>query len=324
MAKLIRRLPIFLILKVGILSTFLFAIIWGFLITFDKDVLGMSSCKCPTHDYETISDTRKKALSNHRLCILVPFRERFEELMEFAPHMKEFLNNQHVDYKIVVVNQLDKYRFNRASLINAGFLETRSECDYVAMHDVDLLPLSNELVYAFPEEGQPLHLAAPHLHPIYHYKNYAGGILLMQSSDFEKLNGLSNKYWGWGREDDEFFVRMKKAKFTITRPGNLTTGYKSFRHVHDRRKRPRDYNRYFNQSEKTRRLDRETGVTTVKYAVDNVKELIIDGAPVTFINIYLECNVDATPWCLQLEDHEFYMKGLEEKNKLKDIKTEKT
>ena len=80
-------------------------------------------------------------------------------------------------------------RFNRASLINVGFLETRHNCDYIAMHDVDLLPLNEELRYDFPENG-PYHLAAPHLHPLYHYKTFVGGILLLRSKDFEKVPRL--------------------------------------------------------------------------------------------------------------------------------------
>ena len=29
---------------------------------------------------------------------------------------------------------------------------------------------------------------------------------------------MSNKYWGWGLEDDEFFVRMRQANLVIERP----------------------------------------------------------------------------------------------------------
>ena len=39
-----------------------------------------------------------------------------------------------------MVNQADSWRFNRAALINVGFKESSSSCDYIAMHDVDLLP----------------------------------------------------------------------------------------------------------------------------------------------------------------------------------------
>ncbi|CAG5128585.1 unnamed protein product [Candidula unifasciata] len=270
------------------------------------------------------NEVQSKSTADHTLCVLVPFRNRFEELLEFAPYLHTFLNKQNVKHKLVVINQMDSYRFNRASLINAGFLETRSQCDYIAMHDVDLLPVNGALSYAFPEMG-PFHLAAPHLHPLYHYKTYVGGILLLQSQHFEMLNGLSNKYWGWGREDDEFFVRMKKAKLTLGRPGNLTTGYRSFRHIHDHFKRPRDQNRFFDQFEKTRRVDKETGVSTVKYKVDSVKDLVISGAPVTVINVLLVCDLNLTPWCLQAEDHAWYNKSVLHKNapstKIKSIST---
>ena len=32
---------------------------------------------------------------------------------------------------------------------------------------------------------------------------------------FEQLNGLSNLFWGWGREDDEFYLRMKEAGLKV-------------------------------------------------------------------------------------------------------------
>ncbi|XP_076460967.1 beta-1,4-galactosyltransferase 7-like isoform X2 [Babylonia areolata] len=242
----------------------------------------------------------------HKVAVLVPFRDRFEELMEFVPYLSIFLRQQSKPYKIFVLNQVDNYRFNRASLINVGYLESKGECDHVAMHDVDLLPVNPELLYRYPENG-PYHLAAPHLHPMYHYKTFVGGILLVKNEDFEKLNGMSNRYWGWGREDDEFYVRMKKANLQISRPGNLTTGYRSFRHIHDKRRHPRDNYRYFNQREKTKRLDRETGVATVKYSIDSQRELTIDSYPVTILNIKLECNLTATPWCLRPEDHHLYL-----------------
>lgn len=57
----------------------------------------------------------KKSL--HRLAILVPFRDRFEELLIFAPHIKQFLDKQNIDYHIFVLNQvyfdiiIDKFNY---------------------------------------------------------------------------------------------------------------------------------------------------------------------------------------------------------------------
>ena len=82
-------------------------------------------------------------------------------------------------------------RFNRASLLNVGFMEARNNnCDYIAMHDVDLLPLNKDLYYGFPEKG-PFHVSAPFLHPKYHYKTFVGGILIMSIAQFEKVSFLA-------------------------------------------------------------------------------------------------------------------------------------
>lgn len=158
-----------------------------------------------------------------RLALIVPFRDRFEELLQFAPHMEQFLADQGIPHHIFVMNQVDRYRFNRASLINAGFLFTKDRFDYIAMHDVDLLPQNPNLHYSFPKRG-PLHIAAPELHPKYHYPTFVGGILLVAKEHFRALNGMSNKYWGWGLEDDEFYVRIMDAGLKVYRPENIKTG----------------------------------------------------------------------------------------------------
>lgn len=79
-----------------------------------------------------------------------------------------------------------RFRFNRASLINVGHLESGNDTDYLAMHDVDLLPLNDALDYGFPEDG-PFHVASPELHPLYHYKTYVGGILLLSKKHYHMV-----------------------------------------------------------------------------------------------------------------------------------------
>ncbi len=138
------------------------------------------------------------AVRKHKLGLVVPFRDRFEELLDFVPAISNYLNVKNIDFKIYVVNQIDNFRFNRASLINVGFLESMTECDYMAMHDVDLIPLNTDLNYGYPVEG-PYHVAAPWLHPNYNYKDFIGGILIINKKQFLKVNGMSNKFWGWGK-----------------------------------------------------------------------------------------------------------------------------
>lgn len=261
--------------------------------------LPQSQCSCP----ELLT---KKPIINfeHKLGIVVPFRDRFEELLEFVPHMDKFLTAQQINYKIYVINQIDQYRFNRASLINVGYLIAVDDgCDYIAMHDVDLLPLNPNLSYNYPTSGL-FHLASPELHPRYHYATFVGGILIAKKTDFEIVNGMSNKYWGWGLEDDEFYVRVKEAAINISRPINITTGIENtFRHIHDRVVRKRDMAKCFNQREVTRRRDRQTGLRDVAYVVQSHKLVNIDDAPVTVINVALKCNRTITPWCLCSEEN---------------------
>ena len=78
-------------------------------------------------------------------------------------------------------------RFNRASLLNIGFMLSKNECDYMVMHDIDLLPLNDDLQYRYPAEG-PLHISAPELHPLYHYKKFVGGILSMTREQFTRVS----------------------------------------------------------------------------------------------------------------------------------------
>lgn len=126
----------------------------------------------------------------HQLAVLVPFRGRYEELLQFAPHIHKFLNRQRLRHQIWVINQQDEFRFNRASLLNIGHLLTREMCDYLVMHDVDLLPDNNDLNYGYPEDG-PFHVSSPELHPLYHYKTFIGGIFIMTREQFEKASYIA-------------------------------------------------------------------------------------------------------------------------------------
>ncbi|CAG2122934.1 unnamed protein product, partial [Medioppia subpectinata] len=134
----------------------------------------------------------------------------------------------------------------------------------MAMHDIDLLPLNPDLSYRFPSDG-PFHVSAPNLHPKYHYKTFVGGILVISGQHFERVNGMSNNYWGWGLEDDEFYVRLKEANLVVSRPEDITTGINdTFSHIHNP-SRKRDTVRLFNQKEITRKRDRKTGLNSVQF-----------------------------------------------------------
>ncbi|XP_048001653.1 beta-1,4-galactosyltransferase 7 [Leguminivora glycinivorella] len=238
-----------------------------------------------------------KLSQKQRLAVIVPFRDRFEELLEFVPHMHDFLNRQGILFHIFVIQQKDNNRFNRASLINVGFLHTKKDYDYIAMHDVDLLPMNDNLKYTYPA-ANPVHISSPQTHPNYHYATFIGGILLIRREQFELVHGMSNNYWGWGLEDDEFYLRLKDAGLQVQRPAGITTGPEdTFKHIHDKTYRRRDHRKCFNQREVTRRRDRETGLRDVAYRVHSEHALTVDGLEATVVTVELVCDEKKTPWC---------------------------
>ena len=56
------------------------------------------------------NEATNTVINSHQLAVVVPFRNRFEELLEFAPHIHSFLLRQNVQHQIWVINQVDKHR----------------------------------------------------------------------------------------------------------------------------------------------------------------------------------------------------------------------
>ena len=48
-------------------------------------------------------DSDDESWGPHQLGVVVPYRDRFEELLEFVPHMHSYLNAKKVKHKIFIV-----------------------------------------------------------------------------------------------------------------------------------------------------------------------------------------------------------------------------
>ena len=142
-----------------------------------------------------------------KLSIVVPYRKREQHLSLFVPHMEKFLNqNVGENWEIVIVNQADEKPFNRAKLLNVGFAESK-DCDYFCFHDVDMLPIESDYSIC----SGPTHMAseAEQFGWKLPYDGYFGGVTMFDKESFEKINGYSNEYWGWGAEDDDVLARCQ-------------------------------------------------------------------------------------------------------------------
>ena len=146
-----------------------------------------------------------------KLAIIVPYRDREEHLAKFVPHMDKFLSDKGINFKIFVVEQGNDRPFNRGWLINVGYdISSQQGYDYFCFHDVDMLPEDKSCDYSWVEK--PTHLAARLSKFNYRlvYPEYFSGVTLFNKEHFEWINGYSNKYWGWGFEDDDLLYRCRK------------------------------------------------------------------------------------------------------------------
>lgn len=75
--------------------------------------------------------------------------------------MHSFLQSQLLSYQIFVIEQYSNDTFNRAKLMNIGYIEARKrhKFDCYVFHDVDMLPLDSYILYNCSVNG-PIHMAS--------------------------------------------------------------------------------------------------------------------------------------------------------------------
>ena len=161
-----------------------------------------------------------------KLGICIPYRNRESHLKVLLPHLTKFLNKKGIPHQFYIAHQTDDKLFNRGAMKNIAAKHAFEDgCDYVAFHDVDMLPENDNCDYSYPAE-YPTHIATKLSKYKYklNYEQYFGGVVLMTKEHVEKTNGYSNGYWDWGMEDDDLFWRCIYENLSNR---NLFTEYKN-------------------------------------------------------------------------------------------------
>ncbi|XP_036344951.1 beta-1,4-N-acetylgalactosaminyltransferase bre-4-like [Rhagoletis pomonella] len=143
------------------------------------------------------------------VAIVIPFRDRYAHLAVFLRNIHPFLMKQHIAYRIFLIEQTNGKAFNRAALMNIGFLEALKmyPWDCFIFHDVDLLPLDNRNLYTCPRQPRHMSVSIDTLNFKLPYRSIFGGVSAMTREHFQLVNGFSNSYFGWGGEDDDMSNR---------------------------------------------------------------------------------------------------------------------
>ena len=149
--------------------------------------------------------------------IIVPYRDRDDQIVVFLAHMNAYftyrreLSDVDLRFDMIVIEQFDNIYFNRAWLFNVGFLSSQLGDTCVVMLDVDSLA---DFSVDFTDCDPPTHFASnTDRHPF--YSGFMGIALGMKASQWKTINGAGNHYWGWGKEDDDLGVRLRKNRLRV-------------------------------------------------------------------------------------------------------------
>ncbi|XP_023276447.1 beta-1,4-galactosyltransferase 1 [Seriola lalandi dorsalis] len=202
-----------------------------------------------------------------KVAIIIPFRNREEHLKYWLYYLHPILHRQQLDYGVYVINQDGDEIFNRAKLLNVGYMEALKDYDYncFVFSDVDLIPMDDRNTYRC--FGQPRHLSVSMDKFGFRlpYNQYFGGVSSMSKEQYLKINGFPNNYWGWGGEDDDIYNRLASKGMSISRPSGEVGKCRMIRHQRDKQNEPNPQR--FDRIAHTRETMHKDGINSLSYRV---------------------------------------------------------
>jgi beta-1,4-galactosyltransferase 1 len=145
------------------------------------------------------------------VAIIIPYRNRKDHLKHWLYYLHPILKRQQVDYGVYVINQHGEGTFNRAKLLNVGYVESLKEYAYdcFVFSDVDLVPMDDRNLYRC--HGEPRHMASAMDKFGFQmpYTNYFGGVVALSREQYMRINGFPNNYW------DKFIKRKVSQTFVF-------------------------------------------------------------------------------------------------------------
>ncbi|KAL1497182.1 hypothetical protein ABEB36_008181 [Hypothenemus hampei] len=178
-----------------------------------------------------------------KTALVIPYRNRIEQLNIFVNYMHQFLQRQNIHYRIIVVEQNDTLPFNRAKMLNFGAklaMDLNYSC--LILHDVDLIPLATGNLYGCLSKPRHMSSSLDTFRYNLPYLTLFGGAIAILSDQFKDVNGMSNSFYGWGGEDDDFYQRLKIHHLLPCRFDPNLSKYTMLVH----RKQPKNSNRFKN------------------------------------------------------------------------------
>lgn len=105
------------------------------------------------------------------------------------------------------------------------------------------------------------------------YNAIFGGVTEFTREQYEKINGFSNLYFGWGGEDDDLRARVIKKGYTVSRYPLEIGRYTMAKHGKDTHNKPNP-DRYKLLKAAGKRIDND-GINSLKYKTELVEKNLL-------------------------------------------------
>lgn len=217
----------------------------------------------------------KNCTANQKTAIIIPIRNRANQLPVLLRHLIPVLTRHKLHFRIFVIEQDDRFGFNRAKLFNIGFREAKSFYPFTCFvfHDVDLIPENDRIDYSCKQS--PKHLAAGV--STFNYRLFSeklfGGVVAFTPEHFRVINGFSNLFYVWGGEDDVLYERVLLNKLKPNREDLKIGRYTML--SHQNREKVRTKEEYLQMMESMKlamKYAHEDGLKTLQYRVNEYRE----------------------------------------------------
>ena len=114
------------------------------------------------------------------------------------------------------------------------------------------------------------------------YEGLFGGVIAMTNNHFVEVNGFSNRFWGWGGEDDDLGRRIKARGLKFARSSSGIARYSMLKH-----KKAKPSPKRWEILEQNPKMYEEDGLNSIQQFQHNVKKVITYRTH-TFISVSFE------------------------------------
>lgn len=207
--------------------------------------------------------------TNQHVAIIIPFRNREKHLPVLLRYLFPLLlkrNNIHA--RVFVVEQMDRHPFNRGKIKNAGYLEAMKFFPYncLIFHDVDLIMESHRIPYDCTHSPMHLSVRIDKFNYTLPYLRLFGGVQVLSTEHFQRINGMPNTFWSWGGEDDNLFYRTARRRLRLHRPTPDTFArFTMIKHGHHTSDQVENWNLTNRNYNRARRLIHRDGLNNLLY-----------------------------------------------------------